>query len=200
VVLVFVIMQSLEEAFEGACSDGIIPGAVIAAVNKTGTFKYEKSFGVRSVQEGKDARLETDTLMTLASCSKLITTIAVLQLVERGQIGLDDDTAHVLPELAKQKIINGMKDGKPDLLERKNPITLRYIITTSLSCKRPLCLDYRISNKFSDTSQPSPNALFRPSLSLRVPTPDRISSINNHTWFTTITQNSGWNLQLAWPF
>jgi CubicO group peptidase (beta-lactamase class C family) len=71
--------------------------------------------------------LEIDTMMAIASCTKLITTIAALQCVERGQIGLDDDVAGFLPELARLEILTGMDSatGKPMLKKRENKITLR---------------------------------------------------------------------------
>ena len=67
-----------------------------------------------------------DTIMWTASCTKLLTTIAALQCVEKGLVALDDDTAALLPELAEQKIVTGFEEGgKPVLVERKNAITLR---------------------------------------------------------------------------
>lgn len=118
-------MQYLEESFQAACSNGKIPGAVLAATNKAGSFTYTKAFGFRSLKEGEKSPLNTDAIMTLASCTKLITTIAVLQLVERGQVSLDDDVASTLPELAKLDILTGVQNGKGVLKKRNNPITLR---------------------------------------------------------------------------
>ena len=118
-------MQSFEGSFEAACSASRIPGAVLAATDRTGSFAYTKPFGFRSLKDGEKAPLETDGIMTLASCTKLITTIAALQLVERDLISLDDDVVSILPELAKLKILTGMKDGKGILKKRENPITLR---------------------------------------------------------------------------
>ena len=67
-----------------------------------------------------------DTVMFTASCTKLMTTIAALQCVERGLVSLDEDTGEVLPELAGQKILNGFEEGgEPVLVERKEAITLR---------------------------------------------------------------------------
>ena len=67
-----------------------------------------------------------DTVMFTASCTKLMTTIAALQCVERGLVSLDEDTGKVLPELAGQKILTGFEEGgEPILVERKRAITLR---------------------------------------------------------------------------
>jgi CubicO group peptidase (beta-lactamase class C family) len=68
-----------------------------------------------------------DAMMAIASCTKLITTIAALQRVERGHVGLDDDLAGLLPELAELEILAGMDPttGKPILKKRETKITLR---------------------------------------------------------------------------
>ncbi|KAH7232497.1 beta-lactamase/transpeptidase-like protein [Fusarium solani] len=73
-----------------------------------------------------------NTLFTLASLTKLPTSIAALQLVENGTIGLDDDVTDFLPTLKQQRILKGFKaDGEPILEDRTNPITLRHLLTHS---------------------------------------------------------------------
>lgn len=64
--------------------------------------------------------------MWIASCTKLMTSIAAMQCVERGQFGLSDDVAEILPELAALPVIEGVDDrGKLVLKKRMNTITLR---------------------------------------------------------------------------
>ncbi|KAI0142459.1 beta-lactamase/transpeptidase-like protein [Hypoxylon sp. NC0597] len=70
--------------------------------------------------------------MSLASLSKLVTTVAALQVVERGLITLDEDVLPFLPLLAKQEILTGFADnGEPITRKRRNPITLRQLLTHS---------------------------------------------------------------------
>jgi CubicO group peptidase (beta-lactamase class C family) len=118
-------MERLEETFKAACANGDIPGAVLASTNTTGSFTYTNSFGVRSLEDGDDTPIDENTLLTLTSCTKIVTAIAVMQIVEKGLIGLDDKIDEVLPELAALKILTAMDDGKPTFEERKNPMTLR---------------------------------------------------------------------------
>lgn len=66
----------------------------------------------------------------MASCTKLVTSIAALRCVEQGQIGLDDDLSPILTEFKGIQILEGFKtgtDGKdiPILKPAKNKITLR---------------------------------------------------------------------------
>ena len=74
--------------------------------------------------------MSTDTVLKLASSSKFITTIAVLQAVERGLVGLDDDVAQYVPVLAEQEVLQGFAwYGKPRTVKRTKKITLRHLLT-----------------------------------------------------------------------
>lgn len=70
--------------------------------------------------------------MVLASMTKLMTSIAALQCVERGLIGLDDDVSPLLPTLAAQPILTGFTPtGDPITRPRTQPIKLVYLLTHS---------------------------------------------------------------------
>jgi CubicO group peptidase (beta-lactamase class C family) len=68
-----------------------------------------------------------DSISWLASMTKLATAIAMLQLVEKGVIGLDDDVSDKLPELAAMPVLRGFEEdgGKPILEAHGRAITLR---------------------------------------------------------------------------
>ena len=71
--------------------------------------------------------MDLDTTLIFASCSKLVTSIAAMQCVERGQIRLDDDVSHVLTELKDIQILQDIKEEsqEPTYEHPKNKITLR---------------------------------------------------------------------------
>ena len=95
----------------------------------SGKFHYSDSRGSRSsVPEDRAKPLDPKTIMAIASCTKLLTAIAVLQCVERGLMDLDSDVASLLPELGKDKeIIESFDDEKGVARTRakENPVTLR---------------------------------------------------------------------------
>ena len=66
-------------------------------------------------------------MFLLASMTKLLTSIAALQLVEAGLIKLDDDVSKILPEVGQQKILKGFDGDTPILEDRKKPLTLRHV-------------------------------------------------------------------------
>lgn len=117
-------MDALSAKIDAACANGTIPGVVLAATNISGTLNYARAFGQRSL-EGGGKPYELSTLMSLFSGTKLVTTIAALQLVESGKIGLDDDVSKVLPELGGIPVLVEIRDGKSVLEKRKTPLTLR---------------------------------------------------------------------------
>lgn len=69
----------------------------------------------------------SDTLQSTASGTKLMTVVAVMQCVERGQIGLDNPLDRICPDLAELEILEGFKDdGKPKMRKAEKVPTLRY--------------------------------------------------------------------------
>ena len=70
--------------------------------------------------------MEMNTIMRFLSATKLVTAIAVMQCVERGLTGLDDDVGQLVKELGDLKVLVGYNDqGKPELVDPKEKITLR---------------------------------------------------------------------------
>lgn len=98
-----------------------------------GNVIYSKASGYDGVSA--DAKpIDLDTTFWIASCTKLIGTIAVLQCVERGQIGLDETVENILPELDNPGIIS---DGtSPDLVDSPPKI---HPATKKINARHLLC-------------------------------------------------------------
>jgi CubicO group peptidase (beta-lactamase class C family) len=96
-----------------AIRDGQVPGAVVL-VGHDGQVMYRKAFGERSLEPRREA-MTVDTIFDLASLTKVVaTTTAVMQLVEKGQIRVNEPVAKYIPEFAE----NG-----------KEEITIRELLT-----------------------------------------------------------------------
>jgi CubicO group peptidase (beta-lactamase class C family) len=74
--------------------------------------------------------MEFDRTFFVASCTKLITAIAALQIVERGLITLDESIDQYLPELASQPVVE-TNGSEIKLRPATKSITLRQLITHS---------------------------------------------------------------------
>jgi uncharacterized protein YbbC (DUF1343 family)/CubicO group peptidase (beta-lactamase class C family) len=106
-------LGAVDSIIQQAIADGSIPGAVLL-VGHNGAVIYRKAYGSRSL-EPKRAPMTLDTIFDMASLTKVIaTTTAVMQLVERGKVRLNDPVAKYLPEFAQ--------NGKED-------ITVRQLLT-----------------------------------------------------------------------
>lgn len=90
---------------EKAICAGKTPGAVILIGNQ-GRIVYRRAFGHRAVEPEK-LPMTVDTVFDLGSLTKVIaTTTAVMQLVEKGKLGIEDPVAKYWPEFKA----NGKKD------------------------------------------------------------------------------------------
>ncbi|KAI9702273.1 MAG: hypothetical protein M1820_006205 [Bogoriella megaspora] len=102
-----------------------IPGMVFCAVDKKGTSLASVASGNRGLNSSEP--MTVDTVFWIASCTKMITGIACMQLIEQGKLSLDDagELYKVLPELIDVKYLND--NGE---LENKNgEITLKMLLT-----------------------------------------------------------------------
>jgi CubicO group peptidase (beta-lactamase class C family) len=72
--------------------------------------------------------MKLNATMWLASCTKLMTSVAAMQCVERGLLNLDEDVTRILPELKGREILKGFEkgSGKPILVPNNKAITLRF--------------------------------------------------------------------------
>jgi uncharacterized protein YbbC (DUF1343 family)/CubicO group peptidase (beta-lactamase class C family) len=88
---------SIEALVEKEISEGRIPGAVILVGNREGVI-YEKAFGYSSLKPARTP-MTVDTIFDIASLTKVVATApAIMQLVERGKLGLNDPVARYWPE------------------------------------------------------------------------------------------------------
>jgi CubicO group peptidase (beta-lactamase class C family) len=96
-----------------------------------GELQYVNATGAIVAEPGAPA-LKSDSTFWIASCTKLMTTVAALQCVEKGLFTLDEDVTRILPEWKDADILTGFDDeGKPKLVKAKNTITLRKLLSHS---------------------------------------------------------------------
>ena len=102
-----------------------ISGLVFAAVNKDGDLITANASGKRGLNTDKPMTL--DTIFWIASCTKMIATIAIMQLVEQGKLDLDDHKQlyKLCPELEKVQVLE--EGGK--LVNREGEITMRMLLS-----------------------------------------------------------------------
>lgn len=74
--------------------------------------------------------LTEDTVYWIHSMTKPLTAAGVMQLVERGRLGLDDDCGALVPALSRPNVLEGFDAaGRPKLRPANGAITLRRLLT-----------------------------------------------------------------------
>jgi CubicO group peptidase (beta-lactamase class C family) len=111
-------VQGVKSLLDAVVSEGPTgtPGLVFYAVDKSGKTLVEHAAGNLGIDSKQP--MDTDTIFWIASCTKLVTVIALLQLVEQGKIALDDAEAvkKYAPEISKKQVyadgVNGADQEK----------------------------------------------------------------------------------------
>src|ERR1700676_3276991 len=106
---------------------GDAPGVVAMAATKDSVI-YQGAFGVRA--KGAPAAMSLDPVFAIASMTKLLTSVAAMQLVERGKLTLDEPAGRIDPTLDAPQVLDGFDaKGIPKLGPSRKPITLRHLLT-----------------------------------------------------------------------
>jgi uncharacterized protein YbbC (DUF1343 family)/CubicO group peptidase (beta-lactamase class C family) len=106
-------LSVIDSIVQEAIRDEQIPGAVVL-IGHDSQIIYRKAFGERALEPRRES-MTVDTIFDVASLTKVIaTTTAVMQLVEKGQLRVNEPVAKYIPEFAD----NG-----------KEEITVRELLT-----------------------------------------------------------------------
>ncbi len=108
--------------------NGKIAGAQ-ALVTRHGYVSYFKSFGKADLERG--AAMRDDAIFRIYSMSKPITSVALMQLYERGLFQLNDPVSRFVPSWKKHKVwVSGEGDAM-ELVDPVRPMTMRNVLNHS---------------------------------------------------------------------
>lgn len=115
----------VDEVLQNAVGPRGVPG-VVAMVATPDAVLYRAAFG-----EAKPGQqMAIDSVFRIFSMTKPVTTVAAMQLVERGKLALDAPVERYLPELAGLQILTGFgADQQPVLVPAKRQPTLRQLLS-----------------------------------------------------------------------
>jgi methyl acetate hydrolase len=119
---------SIDASLRGAVERKDVPG-VVALVTDRDHVLYQGAFGVADVATGRP--LAPDALFRIASMTKPITSVALMQLVEQGKIALDDPAEKYLPELKNPQVVESFdaKTGDYKLRPAASRPLVRHFLT-----------------------------------------------------------------------
>jgi len=104
-----------------------VPGAVLAVANSKDLVGIS-AMGI--ADPGSERAMATDTVFRIASMTKPIASLAALQLVEDGELDLDQPLASLVPQLSEVNVLVGFDEDRRAVLRPPvRAITLRHLLT-----------------------------------------------------------------------
>jgi methyl acetate hydrolase len=109
-------------------ADTKIPGIVAMVADAEGVL-YSGAFGEQD--SAQHVPMAADTIFRLASMTKPVTSVAVMMLVQEGDIELDDPISDYLPEFANERVFESFNPADKSYTSRPaaRPITIRHLLT-----------------------------------------------------------------------
>ena len=111
-----------------------LPGAVVL-VARNGKVAYFKSFGMQD--NATATPMKKDSIFRIYSMTKVVTSVAVMMLMEEGKLSLSDTVAKFIPAFKNVRVVDNIK--KIEIIEKdKSGNKAKQVIEVVASTKRPL--------------------------------------------------------------
>ena len=117
---------AIDQVLKDAVDSGAVPHVAAIAADADGVF-YEAGFGPRVA--GQDGEVSAGTEFAIMSMTKMLVTVAALQLVEQGRLDLDAPVDAYRPEFAEVKVLEGFDGDTPRLRAPASRATVRHLVT-----------------------------------------------------------------------
>lgn len=117
--------NALDGYIQAAVNDTTIPGGTFLVARK-GHIVYEKSHGEIAGRDYKN-----DDIYRLASMTKAVTSVAIMQLVEQGKVNLDAPIYEYIPAFENQVVLDEFDpaDSSFTTVPVEKPVTVRNLMT-----------------------------------------------------------------------
>ncbi|MCI8327208.1 MAG: serine hydrolase [Lachnospiraceae bacterium] len=116
------VLNNYEEVMKKAFDDKTLKGAVVL-VARHGKIAHFKAYG----NADEDKAMDTECMFRLASMSKMVGTVALMQLVDQGKIMISDPVSRYIPAFASKKVAK-VVDDKVQLVDAVREITVHDIL------------------------------------------------------------------------
>lgn len=104
-----------------------IPGAV-AYISYKGIEVLNRGYGYKNIEDKTE--MTSSSIFRLASMTKALTAVSILQLVEQNELKLEDPLKKYLPEFSNMEIlVNVLPDSTFTSTTAKNDITIHQLLT-----------------------------------------------------------------------
>jgi CubicO group peptidase (beta-lactamase class C family) len=119
-------MAVIDRGLQRYVDDNRVAG-IVGLVLQDGKPLYEKAFGWADKEAGR--RMTTDTIFRIASQTKALTSVAIMQLIEEGRLSLNRRAGEFIPTFAATTVATAKKDDALVTVPARRPITIRDLLT-----------------------------------------------------------------------
>jgi CubicO group peptidase (beta-lactamase class C family) len=119
-------MERIQPAMQRYIDERKIAGISTLAVRQ-GEIIQSGCYGMLDIEAGKP--VQADSIFRIYSLTKPITAVALLMLIEEGDLKLDYPVSGYFPELRKMKVYSSNSEGESTLEEMEREITIWHLLT-----------------------------------------------------------------------
>ena len=119
-------LAAIPPMLQGMVDAGNLSGFV-TLIWRHGKIAQVNTLGWRNIEQ--KAPMQRDTIFRIASMTKPITSVAILQLVEEGRIKLDDPITKWAPEFANMKVLKTAEGPLDEVYDSPRDITFDDLLT-----------------------------------------------------------------------
>ncbi len=118
-------LERLQPTLQRYVDEGQVAG-IVTLVLHDGEVIHRSAVGWADKEARKPMR--EDTLFRIASQTKALTSVAILQLMEQGKLSIGQPASDFIPSFAQTSVAT-TTNGKTEIVPAKRPITLRDLLT-----------------------------------------------------------------------
>ena len=118
--------SNIDEVLERAVASGDVPSVTAIAADRRGII-YEGAAGPRV--EGEDTPVSVDTHYRVMSMTKIVATVAALQLMEQGKLDFSAPVEQYCPGFGELQVLDGFDGDTPRLRPPASKATVKRLVT-----------------------------------------------------------------------
>jgi CubicO group peptidase (beta-lactamase class C family) len=115
----------IREALDRDIAAGLLPGAVVG-IARRGQIAYLEAFGMRDAATAQP--MWADSIFSIASMTKPMTSAAIMMLHEEGRLLLGDPASKFLPQLKDMKVARNPSGETLDLVACEREMTVQDLL------------------------------------------------------------------------
>ena len=121
--------SKLDSLLSAPVKEGKLPSIAAIILDSSGETLYRNAFGVTDITAKSPQAYTASTPTMMFSCTKLVTSIAGLQLIEHGKLRLTDLVETYVPEIKNVQVLIKDEEGNISTRPTKVKPTILHLIT-----------------------------------------------------------------------